>query len=164
MKKLFLLVSVISLSLFINSCGDDDSNPLQEQYMPTSISYKVNDGEIRTTTNADITVTQDAGGPKLQVVSTINANSESKLFIEVYDGDTGTGQAEVAYFGTPIAGIPAMLFDTVGLQNTTFLTNVTRNDSEVLSGTFSGILWYTGNPNADPAPVLLTEGSFYINK
>lgn len=160
MKKLFLFVTMLSLSLV--SCSDDDSNPAQPQEnLPTAISYKV-DGVLKVSNDVDITLSDDEGRVWMQIRSQAINDASSFIDLDLHQNDLGTGKTEMFYTKI-LTGINPMHFRMSSLNDPNFTVNVTRNDTQALSGTFSGTLWYDST-NGDDMPVQISEGSFYINR
>ena len=151
MKKLFLFVSAVVLTVSLNSCSKSDSG--------SSIGGKItfNIGSQTKTFNT-VVVNQEVfnGGTaseytELTVIGTTGTSSTESVTISLYKTDVGANA--ISYFEY-YDGV-----DSFADQNGTFHTNVTTNNSsKKLIGTFSGTI----NGPANGSPIGITNGSFNV--
>ncbi|MDI1316340.1 hypothetical protein [Flavobacterium sp.] len=134
MKKLFLFVSLIAVTVSLNSCSSDSDGG-------SSMSLKV-DGVKKNFK----TVIFSFGGTTSVYGYTGNVDTPTE---EVeFDLATGTGAGKVTNFNYYTA--------TTDYTAVTFTSNVTENSATSAKGTFSG----TVEPFGAGADVVITEGTF----
>jgi hypothetical protein len=134
MKKLFLFVSAIALSVSLNSCSSDDDGG-------STVSMKV-DGVKK---NFKTTIYSFAGTTS---VYGYTGNVDNPTEEVEFDLATGTGANKVTNFNYYTA--------TSDYTPVTLTSNVTKNDAGSAKGTFSGTL----EPFGAGDDVIITEGTF----
>ncbi|WP_293896512.1 hypothetical protein [Flavobacterium sp.] len=134
MKKLFLFVSAVALTVSLNSCSSDSGGG-------SSMSMKV-------------------GGVK-KSFKTVAYSSAGTTSVYGYIGNIDTPTESVDFnveAGTGADKITGFYYDntTDSYSPVTFTSNVTKNSASSVKGTFSGTL----EPFSGGTNVVITEGTF----
>jgi hypothetical protein len=127
MKKLFLFFAVVALTFSLNSCSSSGSNSSGEN----KFTFKVN-GTTKTFTNLSI----GNDGSKVYVYGHIGPESNTSEAIALTVDLNATG-------GDSLFKLFNDIFDTTTktyYPNSSFVHNITTNNSTSLKATFSGTL------------------------
>ena len=148
MKKLILLLVVVTMAIGLNSCSSDDTSP------SGTVTFKL-DGVQKTLKIISVNEYKNLAG---------TANEYTQ--ISVYASSrTEDGAVEFSFkkgdVGNIISNFTYIVGGDVGYLNSNdFLGTVTANDDKKLIGTFSG---HVGSiDGTDSSDLNITEGSFDI--
>lgn len=156
MKKLFLFLTLSSLSISLNSCSGDDSNDSVNPANST-LSMKVN-GTVKTYNTVAVSQDDQGNGDVYLTVTASQAGSPNDLVnFSTYVGETGIYaiyQFEVIYNG--------QAFNAGFGGNGNLNNNVIVNSNNRLQGTFSGTITRYNNQTQQEETINVTEGSYNI--
>lgn len=158
MKKLFLLILTVSLSVATLSCsGDDNTDPVNNN--PTELlTMKVNG--VQKSFNI-FNVEDDSNGTLnwVSVQGSQSGNASEVVNFQI-DGNGAVGATAFTSFDYNIGNKTyANTYETGE-----FTMNVVTNSPSRLKGTFSGLLEYYNIDTQQIESVTVTEGSFDISR
>jgi hypothetical protein len=152
MKKAFLLL--LCLSIFTVSCSSDDDNTstIDDTFMSTIVNGVLKESNLF---GASETV-NDEGEIIISISGVLNPSVDGNLsdFIQLNIKQFQTG-INATTFENPVI----VKFDEVYYRDSdgTFTINITRNDTDLIEGTYSGQIREESNPDS---LVEIMDGSF----
>ncbi|GGB79714.1 hypothetical protein GCM10007424_19860 [Flavobacterium suaedae] len=162
MKKIFLLLTVTVLSLSITSCSDDDSAPTNNGgNNEETVSFKIN-GIQKTFEHIVVNTENIDSEVLLTIIASENNEANEFITFQLYQDETGGAEVDTEwrYYDAN------KVYEEGGFNNEEAIQidqTITENNSEKLSGTFSGTL---SRYEQEAGLILLeiTEGTFNINR
>lgn len=151
MKKTILLL-LLSTALFSISCTSDDDSVAEETFMTAKINGTLKDstivGVLETLNNSGETI--------ISISGTLNPSTDGNLsdFIKLSIKKFETGTSVTTF------EFPAIVkFNEVYYRDSdgTFTVNITRNDANVIEGTYSGQIREESNSDSF---IEIIDGSF----
>ena len=161
MKKLFLFLSLATLSVGLNSCSKDDSSDSNNNATPSSVQVKI-DGVTKTFNT--IVVNQDTyteGGQTytdLRVSASINNSTTEIITFELGKGDVGTN---VIYSFEYVKN--GKTYNSYNSSSQAFASITQANSNNKITGTFSGGLSFWNNDTQAYESVTTSEGTFNVS-